>query len=1063
MLYLSVTSIDCWAAAHTVREGQRLYKAGCVLGYDVDGSLVSGTVQLGGRRMLTRFEIQSDGTVDSSRCPCRDCRERGVTCANVVAVGLAFLNSIKDPRRDRRIRIDQRKEERKPDEWKNYIQRVDADQPGAIPATLRIKINKTWQKEVEDDAVQIHLSAEYKQTKAKLDKVSKTLPLTWDAEDAYLLDVLEDCQDGQPLGGSIRLTQVLFADLLQELSHHGLPIAGSKAVLGISMESLTPHIMLELNKKTGELILRHGTSDSKLVNEFFVIGDEEGWMFCGDNFHPLGQTVPETLRGLYNDHVVIPRKRVLHFMENELPLIEKSMEVATKVTSSDFERILGEPAMRLVIAGDPERASLVLYADYEGVPGPRAGVDFIDSLFAAPHSKKKLGYYVRNLEVENEALDWLHDHGCHITPQKTIEPVDGTRAVMNFIGRDVPLIQRKGWKVEFDEGFSDLTNRAEWVHPVVDIQKAKQPGWFDVSYHYEDENGKEVSDSWVEQALVENRSCFEEDNRLFLLDMAAIDSVHDVFDDCSVKEPRSCGGVRLGDIHAGYSMSSLQLIDGVKIQCDEAWKRRVAEQNRHIELEKVPISKGLQGVLRPYQKEGVFWLRYLENCGFAGILADEMGLGKTVQTLAWLEMKRTSESANCGPALIVCPTSLVENWADEAIKFTPNLKLMCFTGPHRKKSVEDFDKMDVIVTSYALLRRDIQMYEERRFSVAVLDEAQHIKNHSTQNAKAAKRVKSAHRVVLTGTPIENSITDLWSIMDFLMPKYLGNHRQFRESYEIPLQTHGPNADRVQQRLKRKVHPFMLRRLKIDVVKELPPKIEKIASCVMTSDQRRAYEQLLSNSRNQVYGLVADKGFKQARFEIFKTLTRLRQACCHLELLKMPNIKADQPSGKLDLFHELLDEAIDGGNRILVFSQFVAMLKILRRELDKRKIQYCYLDGSTRERMKEVRRFNNTPEIPAFLISLKAGGTGLNLTGADTVIHYDPWWNPAVEDQATDRAHRIGQERTVYSLKLITKDSVEEKVLALQRRKKSIINATLSTDEQVMEKLSWEDVQELLAT
>ena len=1063
MLYLSVNSVDNWAAAHTVCEGQRLYDTGCVLGFEVDGSLVSGTVQLGGRKMLARFEIQADGTVDSARCPCRDCRERGITCANVVAVGLAFLNSIKDPRRDRRIRIGQRKEERKADEWKDHIQRIDADAPGAVPAVLRIRVNSTWKKELAENSIEIHLFAEYKNTKTRLDKVSKSIPLTWDEEDAYLLDVLEDCQDGAPLSGTVHLTQTLFADLLLELSHHGLPVANSKTNLSISTDEIVPHISLEVNKKTGELLLNHVAGDSNLEHELFVIGDELGWMFTEGEFHPLGQTVPESVHGLYQGELTIPRDQVLQFMENDLPQIEKSMDVDTSVTTSDFERLLGEPVMRLVIAGNPERAVLELHADYNKQAGPKAAVEHTGTLFAVPHPKKKLAYYVRNLEAEATALDWLHEHGCHITPQKKIEPVDGTRSVMNFIGRDVPLIQRKGWIVEFDEGFSDLTNRAEWVHPVVDIVKAKKSGWFDVSYHYTDEAGKPVSDIWVEQALVEGRSCFEENGRLFLLDMGAIDNVHDVFDDCSVKEPRSCGGVRLGDIHAGYTMSSLALIDGVKVQTDDPWRRRVAEQNRDIQLEKVPIPKQLVKVLRPYQKEGVFWLRYLENCGFAGILADEMGLGKTVQTLAWLEMERSSDSAKSGPALIVCPTSLVENWAEEAARFTPKLKVLCFTGPQRRKNIEQFDEVDLVVTSYALLRRDIHLYEEMRFCVAVLDEAQHIKNHSTQNAKAAKRVKSAHRLVLTGTPIENSITDLWSIMDFLMPKYLGNHRQFRESYEIPLQGQGAQAAAVQQRLKRKVHPFMLRRLKVDVVKELPPKIEKIASCVMSGDQRRAYEQLLNNSRNQVYGLVAEKGFKQARFEIFKTLTRLRQACCHLELLKMPNLKADQPSGKLELFHELVDEAIDGGNRILVFSQFVAMLKILRRELDQRKISYCYLDGSTRERMKEVNRFNNSPDVPLFLISLKAGGTGLNLTGADTVIHYDPWWNPAVEDQATDRAHRIGQLRTVYSLKLITKDSVEEKVLALQRRKKTIINATLSTDEQVMEKLSWDDVQELLAT
>lgn len=1063
MLYLPVSTIEIWAAPHTVREGKRLYQAGCVVDYSVDGTRITGTVQLGARRMLTRFTVLADGSIDSSICPCRDCRERGITCANAVAVGLAYLDSISDPRRDRRIRIEQRLAERSAEQGRRYVQQVSPEQEDAVPAQLRIRLRKDWRQELQARrSVHLLVEAEYRGNCTRLHKVGRHLALTWSEGDEYLLHILEDFLDGEPVSGELELDEIQFADLLYELSDQTLAVQGGSDLL-VSRDLLRPHIAVKLDQKSGELELEHMAGDPEEEPDLFVLGDHIGWMLAESVFHPMDQKVPESLLGLYQETLRIPRTRLLHFMERELPAIEKCMTVQTSVTTSDFKRIPGDPSFRLVVAGTPERAILKLHADYEGLPGPLAGQDNEEVLFAVPVQKDIRSYVVRNMEKENKALDWLSDHGCHLTAQRLLEPVESTRGVMRFIGRDIPLVQHKGWTVEFEEGFAELAERSEWVHPVVQIEASAEEGWFDVSYHYVDDAGLPVDDSVVEHAMVDGCSFFEEDGRLFVLDLAAIESVHDVFDDCSVKESRPCGGVRVGDIHAGYAMSSLQLIDDVRIQADEAWNRRVAEQNRQVPLERVRIVPELEGILRPYQKEGVTWLRYLETCGFCGILADEMGLGKTVQTLAWLQMERGSKSAQGAPALIVCPTSLVENWADEAKKFTPDLKIHLFSGATRRKTIDRFDEVDVVITSYALLRRDIHLYEDRRFSVAVLDEAQHIKNHSTQNAKAAKRVRAAHRLVLTGTPIENSITDLWSIVDFLMPKYLGNHRQFRESYELPLQSPGPAADIVQQRLKRKVHPFMLRRLKKDVVKELPPKIEKIASCSMSTDQRRVYDQLLSNSRNHVYGLVAEKGFKQSRFEIFKTLTRLRQACCHLELLKMPGIKCDAPSGKLELFHELLDEAIDGGNRILVFSQFVSMLKILQRELEARDIPYCYLDGSTRERMKEVNRFNNTDSIPVFLISLKAGGTGLNLTGADTVIHYDPWWNPAVEDQATDRAHRIGQERTVYSMKLITRDSVEEKVLALQRRKKLLISATLSADDTVLEKLSWDDVQELLAT
>ncbi|MCF7849918.1 MAG: DEAD/DEAH box helicase, partial [Kiritimatiellales bacterium] len=476
----------------------------------------------------------------------------------------------------------------------------------------------------------------------------------------------------------------------------------------------------------------------------------------------------------------------------------------------------------------------------------------------------------------------------------------------------------------------------------------------------------------------------------------------------------------------------------------------------------VELSANLNGTLRSYQKEGVNWLSFLEKRGFCGVLADEMGLGKTIQTLAWLQLNRQHEDARGKPTLIICPTSLVENWAEESAKFTPDLKVLTLHGTDRHEKWEDVENSDIIISSYALMRRDIKKHLEYKYAVVILDEAQHIKNRSTQNAVAAKKLKAEQRLVLTGTPIENSVADLWSIMDFLMPGYLGHHKAFREYYELPIANGGSDGDYAQSKLRRKLHPFLLRRMKKQVAKDLPPKIERIAPCTLTKDQQLVYTQLLEDAKRKISNIVAEQGFNKSRMEILTTLLRLRQTCCHIDLLKMEDVKSEFPSAKMDIFFELLDEALDSKHRVLVFSQFTSMLAILRKELEDRDLQYCYLDGSTKDRQEVVKEFNRNRDIPVFLMSLKAGGTGLNLTGADMVIHFDPWWNPAVEDQATDRAHRIGQKRTVYSVKLITKGTVEEKVLELQRRKKTIIDATLTTDEQVMQKLTWEDVQELLS-
>ena len=420
---------------------------------------------------------------------------------------------------------------------------------------------------------------------------------------------------------------------------------------------------------------------------------------------------------------------------------------------------------------------------------------------------------------------------------------------------------------------------------------------------------------------------------------------------------------------------------------------------------------------------------------------------------------RNRETASRKPYLIVCPTSLVFNWVAEAKKFTPELKVLALHGAGRHELFDKIPESDLVITSYALIRRDAERYREMEFDTLVLDEAQHIKNRQTQNAVAVKAVRAQHRLVLTGTPMENSVLDLWSIFDFLMPGYLGAAQDFRERYEQPITRDKDLA--AQSRLGRRLRPFILRRLKRDVAKDLPAKLEQVSYCELTEDQQQAYQQILAVSRREVMAAVGAQGLAKSRMVVLNALLRLRQICCDLRLLKLDEDKfTDENSGKLEMFGELLEEAMDGGHRVLVFSQFVSMLTLLREKLAADKVEYCYLDGSTMNRGAVVEKFQANEKIPVFLISLKAGGVGLNLTGADTVIHFDPWWNPAVEDQATDRAHRIGQTRVVTSYKLIMRGTVEEKILALQQRKRAVIKATLGGEESLTENLTWEEIQGL---
>ncbi|MGA0368984.1 MAG: DEAD/DEAH box helicase, partial [Kiritimatiellia bacterium] len=586
---------------------------------------------------------------------------------------------------------------------------------------------------------------------------------------------------------------------------------------------------------------------------------------------------------------------------------------------------------------------------------------------------------------------------------------------------------------------------------------------FDVDCSLETREWESLKLSDVRQALALGNAYVQKGDRTLMFDRDATRQMLEMFRD-SGGESGGEGSFHLPSVQGAYVRATLDSLDGVDVEASARWLENVEKQNRPSKIEPVPLSPHLNASLRPYQQEGVNWLRFLERSGFAGILADEMGLGKTLQTLAWLQLERDHPEAKGRPALIVCPTSLVENWIEEGQKFTPNLRFLNLTGSPAQRDrawEEQREEADVWVTSYAVLQRDLVRYVQSEISVMVLDEAQHIKNRNTHNAKSVKKVQAHCRLVLTGTPVENSVMDLWSIMDYLMPGYLSTHELFKQRFEAPIRSGGPEAVDAQERLRKKLQPFLLRRLKKDVAKDLPPKIEKVAYCRMTQDQKLVYRELVSKSRDKIEAMVSSQGFQKSRMEVLKTLLQLRQACCHLDLLKIPGLKSQAPSGKLEMFREMIEEAVDGGHRVLVFSQFTSMLKILSQELEAMDVRTCYLDGSTKNRMDMVRKFQGDASIPVFLISLKAGGTGLNLTGADMVIHYDPWWNPAVENQATDRAYRIGQQKNVYSLKLITRESVEEKVLALQQRKQQVIDATLDSDAAMMQSLDWEDVQELL--
>ncbi|HZH04612.1 MAG TPA: DEAD/DEAH box helicase, partial [Myxococcaceae bacterium] len=474
------------------------------------------------------------------------------------------------------------------------------------------------------------------------------------------------------------------------------------------------------------------------------------------------------------------------------------------------------------------------------------------------------------------------------------------------------------------------------------------------------------------------------------------------------------------------------------------------------EVPTVEAPSGLAGTLRHYQQDGLSWLWFLHRHGLSGILADDMGLGKTLQALSLMQKAKNDEGQR--PSLVVAPTSVIANWEREAERFTPGSSVVVWHGHDRKEQAEQLKSVDLVLTSYALVRRDGAELSAVDFRYVILDEAQNIKNADSATAQACKALKSERRLALTGTPLENRLSELWSLFDFLMPGFLGSSSTFSDRYEHPIQVQGDVE--VRDRLRRRIRPFILRRLKTEVAKELPPKTETVAYCEMDPGQAALYREVLEQSRRKVSDAINKVGFKRSRVSILSALMRLRQVCCDPRLLKMPPGTPLPPSAKLERFLELVDDLVAEKHRALVFSQFTGMLDLLKTRAEERGLGYLYLDGRTKDRMAKVDQFNDPAGPPLFFISLKAGGTGLNLTAADYVIHYDPWWNPAVEDQATDRTHRIGQTRSVISYKLITRGTVEEKILALQNRKRELAEGVLGGDSGMSSTLTESDVEEL---
>ncbi|HBF36918.1 MAG TPA: helicase SNF2 [Firmicutes bacterium] len=608
------------------------------------------------------------------------------------------------------------------------------------------------------------------------------------------------------------------------------------------------------------------------------------------------------------------------------------------------------------------------------------------------------------------------------------------------------------WQVVASQDFQELKIAPLSLIPVVELNIDDTINWFEFKISY-NLGGKSYTHQEILKMMrqtAEGAHYIQDGQQIFLVDDAIPDRLE--------KElPKKGPNQEQTQAELYNLMFYRQLFQeqGIAIQGNAQYQQFESDIERQNLVEDCGVPESFNGALRPYQKEGFNWLRFLYKYKFNGILADDMGLGKTLQVLTLVKSLAIQK-----PHLVVCPRSLIYNWAAEIDKFYPGTSYLVYHGVPEERAVmrTAFDKQEIIITTYDILARDSQFWQDCLFGYCILDEAQHIKNHLTVRAREVKRIRADHRLVMTGTPIENGLEELWSIFDFLMPGYLDSQPKFTARYVTPLRK-APGDQTGLNRLRQKVAPFILRRRKEEVLTELPEKITTIQNVYMTKLQEDLYHTILSELKEEIIQTISSRGLASSHITVLAALTKLRQVCNHPKLI-LPDSDPSVESGKLEALMELIYQATDAGHKIVIFSQFVKMLRLIEGKFQAEKIRYEYLDGSTRDRMERINRFNQTPEIPIFLISLKAGGLGINLTSADIVIHVDPWWNPMAENQATDRVHRMGQQNQVMVYKLITMGTVEEKILQLQQRKKSVFDAIIENNQSPLNSLTWDDVKDL---
>ena len=744
------------------------------------------------------------------------------------------------------------------------------------------------------------------------------------------------------------------------------------------------------------------------------------------------------------------------FIYEDLPKLQQVMDV---VVDEKISKLMLEqrPPINVVTMGIDYDQSLKASLDFEydgvRVPYSKSSNDKVQYITVKKPDEDLIYWVKRNLKHENEAYAMLL--ACKFVPMQTNNLALEKENAIDFYNYYLKQAG-EGWKFEEkdDMSFFKLMENPFKLCAKIDFSD-EQPDSFDISIY--GQAGDEIIDFDEIYDTIQSGEKYARIRSLGFVEYPAqnIYSMMRSFNSFDVyRNPDNRFTVKT--YRAGL-INELKNLN-VELILSDRFKTFWEQMSTFSTSEDLTLPTGINAEFREYQMKGFGWLWFMYKYGLNGILADDMGLGKTLQALTVLQ--KAKEEDGPMPTLVIAPTTVVFNWESEIQKFAPTLSCLKLQGGERKQFFKKIPEYDVVITSYALLRRDIAKLKDINFRYVILDESQNIKNATSQTAQAVKQLNSQHKLALSGTPIENKLEELWSVFDFLMPGFLFSMADFNSRYVNPIMERQDKI--VEKRLKLQIYPFILRRMKRDVAKDLPDKVENIAYCELTDEQRDFYLQVLDSTKEELFKSIEQNGLEKSRLSIFSALLRMRQICCHPRLYDKNNVKNVISSGKFEKLKAMLEEIIAEKHRILLFSQFVDMLDIVKAWLDKSGIKYEYLTGKTKDRQGAVERFNNDPTIPIFLISLKAGGTGLNLTGADYVIHYDPWWNPAVEDQATDRAYRIGQTKKVFVYRLITKNTVEEKIQKLKTIKRNLVDSVISVDRNITKSLTMDDIREIFS-